>query len=228
MGESGRDGSPDEPNRMGAAGSLAPVAPSSDGRVTSLSAALRRARLDNAERSEVVANLRAAEIVRLEILRDQLEPVLAQLPKDCDLFDAAISPGERPRLFIDAIGFVEMAPGGRVYRFVQDTRHGRIEVCQNEKTEALVEAITAYIAHRLIEREKALATDFASGGAGAAGVARAAARVEIQRPQEERRGGFGRRALAAYLLLIEFLAAALTLGLLAVLGLWLWRNVIGR
>jgi len=42
----------------------------------------------------------------------------------------------------------------------------------------MVEAITAYIAHRLIEREKALANDFASGGAGAAGAATAAARAQ--------------------------------------------------
>ncbi|MGA8170435.1 MAG: hypothetical protein WB816_06340, partial [Methylocystis sp.] len=65
--------------------------------MSSLSAALRRARIDNAARSGVLADLRGAEIARLEILREQLEPVLAQLPADCDLFDVAVSPGERPR-----------------------------------------------------------------------------------------------------------------------------------
>ena len=49
---------------------------------------------------------------------------------------------------------------------------------ENDKLDAVVEAITAYIAHRLIEREKALAADYASGGAGAAVAARAVARAQ--------------------------------------------------
>ena len=57
---------------------------------------MRRARLANAERSGVLADLRDAEIARLEILRDHLDPVLAQAPKDCDLFDIGVSHGDRP------------------------------------------------------------------------------------------------------------------------------------
>ena len=50
-------------------------------------------------------------------------------PRDCDLFDVAVSPGERPRLFIDQIGFVpQLAHDQRTYRFLQDTRHGRIKI----------------------------------------------------------------------------------------------------
>jgi len=128
--------------------------PNLEQRVTSLSAALRRARIDSAAQSGVLADLRGAEIARLEILREQLEPVLAQLPRDCDLFDVAVSPGERPRLFIDQIGFVELAHDQRTYRFLQDTRHGRIKICENDKLDAVVDAITAYIAHRLIERRR--------------------------------------------------------------------------
>ena len=91
----------------------------------------------------MLAELRGAEIARLEILREQMEPVLAQLPRDCELFDVAVSPGERPRLFIDQIGFVEMGADRRSYRFMQDTRHGRITICESDKPETLVEAITA-------------------------------------------------------------------------------------
>jgi len=35
--------------------------------------------------------------------------VIDQAPKGVDLFDAGIAYGEQPRLFIDMIGFVEMA-----------------------------------------------------------------------------------------------------------------------
>ncbi len=125
----------------------------------SLTSAIRRARLEGAERSEVVAELRGAEAARLEILRDALEPILAQVPDGVDLFDTGIVPGERPRLFIDMIGFVEMGHDRRTYRFIQDTRHGRVTINETERLETAVEAITAYIARRLVEREQALASD---------------------------------------------------------------------
>jgi hypothetical protein len=125
----------------------------------SLTAAIRVARVENAERSEVVAELRGAELARLEMLLEMLEPVLAQVPKDVDLFDVGIAPGDHPRLFIDMIGFIEMGRDRRVYRFVQDTRVGRVTLAETERLDSMVEAVTAYIARRLIEREKALAAD---------------------------------------------------------------------
>ena len=124
-----------------------------------LKTALRRARIENAERSDVIGDLRGAEIARLEMLREQLEPVIAQVPEDCDLFDVAVVPSEHPRLFIDMIGFVEMGRDRRLYRFLQDTRHGRVTLCETEQLDEMVEAVTNYIAQRLIERERALAAD---------------------------------------------------------------------
>ncbi len=127
--------------------------------VPSLKNAMRRARIEDAERSDVVAELRGAELARLEMLAETLEPVYAQLPDDVDIFDAGVMPGERPRLFIDMIGFVEMGDDKRTYRFVQDTRHGRITVVESEKSDKIVDAITDYIARRMLERERALASD---------------------------------------------------------------------
>ena len=193
-------------------------------RVTSLSAAIARARLENAERATALADLRGAEIARLEILRDQLAPTLAQLPKHCDLFDVALSPGERPRLFIDSIGFVEMAHDRRAYRLLQDTRHGRRQVCQSERPEELVEAITAYIAHRLIEREKALASDYASGS-GAAEAASVAARQAVATSPALRDPQAGRRrAMRIYLSSVEIIGSIVTFSLLFLLAAWLIKR----
>jgi hypothetical protein len=125
----------------------------------SLKAAVRVARTENAERSEVVAELRGAEMARLEMLLEALEPVLAQVPKGIDLFDTAIAPGDHPRLFIDMIGFVEMCRNRRAYRFVQDTRVGRVTIAETERLDSMVDSVTAYIARRLIERDQALAAD---------------------------------------------------------------------
>jgi hypothetical protein len=93
------------------------------------------------------------------MLQEQLAPVLAQVPDDCDIFDVALVPSEHPRLFVDMIGFVEMGRDRRLYRFLQDTRHGRVTLCETEQLDKIVEAVTNYIAQRLIERERALAAD---------------------------------------------------------------------
>jgi len=125
----------------------------------SLKGALRRARIEETERSQVMAELRGAEIARLEMLAEALEPVFAQVPEHVDVFDAGLMPGETPRLFIDMIGFIEMGEDKRSYRFVQNTRHGRVIVATSEKIDTMVEHVTQYVARRLVEREKALASD---------------------------------------------------------------------
>ena len=123
----------------------------------SLTAAVRRARVEEAERSDVIEDLRRAEHARLEALLDALRPVLAQVPEDIDLFDTGIVSGAKPRLFVDMIAFVDMGRDRRGYRFVQDTRHGRVTIAESERIEVMVDAVTAYIARRLVERDKALA-----------------------------------------------------------------------
>lgn len=124
-----------------------------------LKAAIRRARLEEAERATAVAELRETEAVRLEILAEALEPVFAQVPDHVDIFDAGVVPGARPRLYIDMIGFVEMAEDRRTYQLVQNTRHGRVISARSEKLDVISQAVADYIARRLIEREKALASD---------------------------------------------------------------------
>ena len=199
-----------------------PAPATSESRVASLASALRRARTENAEQSGALADLRGAEIARLEILGEALAPVVAQLPADCDLFDVAVSPGERPRLFIDQIGFVEMARDRRTYRFLQDTRHGRITVGESEKLDIIVDAATSYIAHRLIEREKALAVDFASGGAASSVASKVVA---------EKRAAGGApmsRAFQIFLFLTEFLCSAAFFGLVGIIGLWLYHRYLAH
>ncbi len=128
-----------------------------EGRISSLSAALRTARIEEAERSQVLGDLRDAEMARLDLLREMLEPVLAQIPPEADLFDTGIVPGEHPRLFVDMIAFVEMARDRRTYRFLQDRRDGRVVLAESDSVATMLRALTAYIARRLVEREKMLA-----------------------------------------------------------------------
>ena len=133
------------------------TSPERDKRPSSLTTAIRAARVDEAERSQALGDLRGAEIARLELLKEALEPVLAQIPAEVDLFDTGIVPGERPRLFVDMISFVEMGRDRRTYRVLQDTRNGRIVLAETETVAGALEAVTRYIARRLVEREKTLA-----------------------------------------------------------------------
>jgi hypothetical protein len=119
--------------------------------------ALRRARIDAAERTGVVVDLHDAEVARLELLNEALDPLFAEIPAEIDLFDRGISRGETPRLWIDAIAHVAMGRDKRVYRFLQDTRYGRKVLAENVSIPEITEAVTRYIAQRIIERERALA-----------------------------------------------------------------------
>ena len=131
--------------------------------VTALRDAIRKARIDDAERSSAIADLRAAEMVRLEILHDALAPLFAELPDEAELFDHGLVPGERPRLFVDILAFVEMGRDKRQYRFVQDTRWGQRVMIETDDIQSVIRAVTDYVALRIVERRKALASDGIDG-----------------------------------------------------------------
>src|SRR6201986_4120029 len=118
--------------------------------------ALRRARIEAADRTGVVVDLRDAEVGRLEILNEALDPLFAQIPDNVDLFDRGISQGDTPRLWVDAVAHVMMGRDKRIYRFVQDTRFGRIVLAESHEVTAIVDAVTDYVARRMVEREHAL------------------------------------------------------------------------
>lgn len=118
--------------------------------------ALRRARIDAAERTGVVVDLHDAEVARLELLNEALDQLFAEIPAEVDLFDRGVSRGETPRLWIDSIAHVAMGRDKRIYRFLQDTRYGRKVLAENVSIPEIAEAVTKYVAQRMIERERAL------------------------------------------------------------------------
>ncbi len=155
--------------------------------------ALRQARIEAADRTGVVVDLRDAEVARLEILNDALDPLFAQIPEQVDLFDRGISQGDTPRLWIDVVAHVVMGRDKRIYRFVQDTRFGRIVIAESHDVAQIVDAITDYVARRMIEREHALVATPAPQP------------VVIEKP---RRGGF-------WIFVLGFVAGAVALFALA-------------
>jgi len=127
-----------------------------DMRPTRLRDALRQARIEAADRTGVVVELRDAEVARLEILNEALDSLFAEVPDQIDLFDRGVSQGETPRLWIDVVAHVVMGRDKRIYRFVQDTRFGRIVIAESHDVPVIVDAVTGYVARRMIEREHAM------------------------------------------------------------------------
>jgi hypothetical protein len=127
-----------------------------DTRPLRLRDALRQARIEAADRIGVVVDLRDAEVARLEILNEALDPLFLQIPEQIDLFDRGISQGDTPRLWVDVVAYVMMGRDKRIYRFVQDTRFGRIVIVESHDVAVIVNAVTDYVARRMIEREHAL------------------------------------------------------------------------
>jgi hypothetical protein len=125
--------------------------------------AVREARIEAAERSGVVVDLRDADVARLELLNDALDPLFKEIPDDIELFDRGVSKGDVPRLWIDVVAHVEMGRDKRQYRFIQDTRYGRAILAESYEVPAIVQAITRYVAGRMVERERVLSGD-ATGG----------------------------------------------------------------
>jgi hypothetical protein len=121
--------------------------------------ALRQARLESAERTGVIVDMRDADVARLEILNEALEPLFKEIPDNIEMFDRGVARGDQPRLWIDVVAHVDMGRDKRTYRFVQDSRHGRQILAESAEVGEIVEGVTKYVACRIIERERALAAD---------------------------------------------------------------------
>jgi hypothetical protein len=129
------------------------------GPASPLKEAVHQARVEAAERTSVVVDLRDAELARLELLSAALDPLFAQIPADVDLFDRGMSRGDTPRLWIDAVAHVAMGRDKRIYRFLHDTRIGRRVLAESHEIADIVQAVTLYVARRLVERQRALDED---------------------------------------------------------------------
>jgi hypothetical protein len=125
-----------------------------------LADAIRRVRTAEAERSDVVVELRDAERARLDMLADELKGVFAEVPSDNEQFLFTVAAGTPPRLWIDMTAFVTMGRDRRTYRFLKDTRLGRTVILETANIDDMADCVTHYVAERIIERERAIEGDW--------------------------------------------------------------------
>jgi hypothetical protein len=119
-----------------------------------MDAALSSARLAEAAHFEALMNIRDAATLRLQVLKDDLGPIVEARREADGFIDLALVPGYPPRLWIDMVSYVLMAPDPRTYRFCQDTAGGQRVLLETADRGEVAESITAYIAHRVIDRQR--------------------------------------------------------------------------
>jgi hypothetical protein len=128
--------------------------------VRSLKTAIRQVRTAEAERSDVVVELRDAERARLDMLADELKGIFAEVPEDNESFLFTVAGGTPPRLWIDMTAFVAMGRDRRTYRFLKDTRLGRTVILETADIGDMADTVTRYVAERIIERDRAIEGDW--------------------------------------------------------------------
>lgn len=129
------------------------------GKSRRLSEVVREVKIAAAEREDVVVDMKEADRARLELLAEELVPVFDEVPDENEQFDFVISSGLQPRLWIDAVAHVHMGPDRRTYRFVRDTRQGRIVMAETGNMMSIADSVTHYIAERIVERQRFLETE---------------------------------------------------------------------
>lgn len=126
------------------------------GKSRRLSQVVREVKIAAAERQDVVVDMKEADRARLELLAEELMPIFDEVPDENEQFDFVISSGLQPRLWIDAVAHVQMGPDRRTYRFVRDTRQGRVVMAETGDMMRAADSVTHYIAERIVERQRFL------------------------------------------------------------------------
>ncbi len=132
-----------------------------NGRDGRFAAALKRARTDQATYLDSVEDVRAAATVRLQLLADDLAPVIEELPDHVDSVYCTVVPGDPPRFWIDLLAYVCIDDDGRTFKLLQNSANGRALLFETVDRGEIVEKVTEYIAHRTIEREREAAGSLA-------------------------------------------------------------------
>jgi hypothetical protein len=196
-----------------AADTVTPIDPS-----RKLADAIRDVKNALADRDDVVVDLREAHRMRLDLLASELAPVFADVPPDMDNFDFAVSSGLQPRLWIDAVAHVAMGRDRRTYRFLKDTRIGRVVLAESTDMKTVADQVTRYVAERVVERRRQM-----EGGAEPA-VALKRADVQEAEPPLELASAKRSKRLSALLSGLAMIAGGALVGL-AVSIILLWDRI---
>jgi hypothetical protein len=120
----------------------------------SLREAIRKARLEEAERLDTTADQRDGEIARLELLQAELEGILAEIPKQDDRFNLVLVPSRPARLWVDLFTYVAIDEGSGAYLFIRNSENGRRTLFSANNVTDMADRITTHMAHEIVRRER--------------------------------------------------------------------------
>ena len=185
-----------------------------------LSDAIRDVKNAYADRDDVVVDMREAHRMRLDLLAAELAPVFADVPADMDNFDFVVSSGLQPRLWIDAVSHVAMGRDRRTYRFLRDTRIGRVVLAESTDMKPVADQVTRYVAERIVERQKMMEGGVEPAVAGMK-------RTDVSEAEPPLRSKTRGKAWSAFLSGLGLVAAGALVGLVVSVIL-LWDRIVAR
>ncbi|WP_095090792.1 hypothetical protein [Mesorhizobium sophorae] len=183
-----------------------------------LSDAVRDVKNAFADRDDVVVDMREAHRMRLDLLAAELAPVFADVPVDMDNFDFVVSSGLQPRLWIDAVSHVAMGRDRRTYRFLRDTRIGRVVLAESTDMKPVADQVTRYVAERIVERQKMMEGGVEPAFAGLT-------RADVSEAEPPLRSKTRSKAWSAFLSGLGLVAAGALVGLVVSVIL-LWDRIV--
>lgn len=120
----------------------------------SLRDAIRKARLEEAERLDQAADHRDGELARLDLLKAELEAVFAEIPNHDDRFNLTLVPSRPARLWIDLFTYVTVEDGANAYLFIRNSENGRRTLFRSTNVAETADRITDYVAAQIVQRER--------------------------------------------------------------------------
>jgi hypothetical protein len=120
----------------------------------SLREAIRKARVDEAERLEHSADRRDGEIARLELLKAELEAVFSEIPGHDDRFNLVLVPSRPARLWIDLFTYAAVDDLSGAYLFIRNSEIGRRTLFSATNVSDITDRITRYMAQEIVRRER--------------------------------------------------------------------------
>lgn len=145
----------------------------------SLREAIRKARVEEAERLDATAHGRDGEIARLELLKAELESVFAELPPHDERFNLVLVPSRPARLWVDLFTYAAIDDASGAYLFVRNSENGRRTLYSSSVVVDMADRITRYIAQEIVRRERMETALAETGGAALLGVEQARAGTQL-------------------------------------------------
>ena len=121
-----------------------------------LDRSLAEARLKQSAHHDAVTDIRDAQTLRLQVLHDELAPLVRARPETAGFIELALIAGDPPRLWIDLTSYVTTAPDPRTFRLVQDTRQGHNILLETKNRSEMHKKVVEFIAHRAVQRQREL------------------------------------------------------------------------